>query len=108
MACPLGKFLSSFGFVLCIITGTVFTFIVHQEPLQMGGSNEEARKRLGAIADRHPAVQDVKSLLHTSSRTLFVFYFFVVIKPENPYFDSHPGREVQPLGVYPHRPHSFP
>jgi len=49
----------------------MFTFIVHQEPLQMGRSNEEARKRLGAIADRHPAVQNVKSLLHTSSRTLF-------------------------------------
>ena len=31
----------------------------------------------------------------------FVFLFFVVIKPENPYCDSRLGVEEKPLGVYP-------
>jgi len=33
---------------------------------------------------------------------------FVVIKPENPHFASHPGRELNPLGIYPQGLHSFP
>ena len=36
----------------------------------------------------------------------FFFRLLVVIKPENPYFASRPGREVKPLGVYPFGPHS--
>jgi len=42
---------------------------VHQERLQMMHSNEVVRRILGAVADSLPAVLNVRSLLHTSSRT---------------------------------------
>jgi len=38
----------------------------------------------------------------------FVCLFFVVIKPKNPYFACCPGREVNPLQVYPPGPRWYP
>jgi len=40
------------------------------------------------------------TLKHLTFFILLFVCFFVVIKPENPYFASYIGLEVKPLGAY--------
>ena len=50
-----------------------------------------------------PPISGHKTKQHSGQATWSGFFvcFFVVMKPENPYFASRPGIEVNPPGVYP-------
>ena len=48
-----------------------------------------------------PQFLDKRLLVCLSVFSFVSLCLFVVIKPENPYFASHLGLEVKPLGVYP-------